>query len=163
MSIKGVVTNASEWLVGNGSWLFPITLLLLSFFLRWGWGRGFSKTNFFKLIMVFPIDIKITACTFVLAAMVLNPTDPFGVGIFLILGLVLLGGSIGFYNHLKIENTDNCNKKYINRYFLSSMFISIFMLVFSILIMQEYENKSAIPSSTNSVLTGAGEKGVNDD
>lgn len=163
MDIKGAVTNASEWLVANGSWLFPITLLLLSFFLRWGWGRSFSKMNFFKLIIVFPIDIKITACTFVLAAMLLNPNDPFGFGYILISGIVLLSASIGFYNHFKIESMEQCDKKHINYYFIAAMFSSILMLVFSILIMQAYENKDT-SSSQNEAITAIPEnKGKNND
>ncbi|CAK2935924.1 conserved membrane hypothetical protein [Vibrio crassostreae] len=158
--IKGVVTSTSEWLVGNGSWLFPIALLLLSFVFRWGWGRRFTKMNFFKLAMVFPIDVKITACTFVLAAMVLNPNDPFGVGGLLCVGLIILACSITAYNHLKIEETDNCDKKYINRYFVTSLFCSIVMLVFSILIMQAYESKEPLSSSVTGTNQETMQKGA---
>lgn len=134
-----LIHGATELILGNGSWLFPIGLLLTTFVMKSFFYREISLLYFYKSIIVLPIEIKTVACSFVFASAILNPGDAIGLVFIALACLAVLCSSIGIYNYLKVDDMEVFGNKKTNIYLLFAFATSIFMMDFSIAIMQSVE------------------------
>ena len=101
--------------------------------------KRISGLNFYRSLIVLPIEIKTVACSFVFASAVLQPVHAIGLLSMAMLGLFVLGVSIGIYNYLEVDNITQLNSKRANAYLFLSFIVSAYMLHFSILVMQVSE------------------------
>lgn len=134
-----LINKLSNVILTGGSWLFPIGLLLITFLMKCFMCRRISGLNFYRSIIVLPIEIKTVACSFVFASAVLQPVHAIGLLSLAMLGLLMLGISIGFYNYLEVDNIGQIKSKKANTYLFASFLLSAYMLHFSILVMQVSE------------------------
>lgn len=137
--MPSLISTFSEAVLSGGSWLFPIGLLLITFMLKCFVCKRISGINFYRALVVLPIEIKTVACSFVFASAVLQPSNAIGLLSMAIVGLFVLAMSIGFYNYLEMESVDQISSVRANVYLVLSLFISANMLHFSILVMQVSE------------------------
>jgi len=137
--MPSLIHGVTETILGNGSWLFPIGLLFITFVMKSFFYREISFLNFYRSIIVLPVEIKTVACSFVFASAILKPGDAVGL-VFIALGcLVVLCSSIGVYNYLKVDDLYVLGDNKTNSYMIIAFIISIFMMDFSIAIMQSTE------------------------
>lgn len=137
--IPGLISKLSSLILSGGSWLFPISLLLITFLMKCFLYRRISGLNFYRSVIVLPIEIKTVACSFVLASVLLQPIHAIGLLFIAVLGLFILSFSIGVYNYLEVDNITNMNSKKANIYLFISFLVSAYMLKFSIVVMQYSE------------------------
>lgn len=137
--MPGLISKFSSAILTGGSWLFPIGLLLMTFLMKCFVYKRISGLNFYRSLIVLPIEIKTVACSFVFASAVLQPINAIGLLSMAMLGLFILGVSIGIYNYLEVDNINELTSKRANVYLFLSFVVSAYMLHFSILVMQVSE------------------------
>lgn len=136
---KNDVPGMVQEFTTNGSWLFPVGLLVVTFCLKCFLYREINILNFYKSLVVLPIEIKTVACSFIFASAILQPIEAVGIIFIGFTGLFVLSVSIGIYNYLKVDKLKDFSANGIHIYFFIAIIISVLMLNFSVIVMQSTE------------------------